>query len=189
MSSALRQPMTMEEFLAWEERQEPRWEFDGFHPVAMTGGTEAHSLIQSNLITALSVRLRGSPCRVHGSHLKIKASSSIRYPDAFVLCGPVQRDSTVAAPPIVVFEIISPSASGTDRILKAREYGETASIQRYVILEQTRQAATVFARDTGLWAGLVVTGDVDLPMPEIGISLPLAGLYLDIPLPPENEAE
>jgi hypothetical protein len=30
--------MSLEEFLAWEERQELRWEFDGFGPMAMTGG-------------------------------------------------------------------------------------------------------------------------------------------------------
>ena len=33
--------MSLEEFLAWEERQELRWEFDGFVPMAMTGGTAA----------------------------------------------------------------------------------------------------------------------------------------------------
>lgn len=31
--------MTVAEFLAWEKRQEFRFEFDGFQPVAMTGGT------------------------------------------------------------------------------------------------------------------------------------------------------
>ena len=39
MSVAVRRPMTMEAFLAWEEGQELRWEFDGFAPIAMTGGT------------------------------------------------------------------------------------------------------------------------------------------------------
>jgi hypothetical protein len=38
--------MTVAEFLAWEERQELRWEFDGFQPVAMTGGTRAHETIR-----------------------------------------------------------------------------------------------------------------------------------------------
>ena len=33
MSAALK-PMTMDEFLAWEECQEERFEFDGFRPVA-----------------------------------------------------------------------------------------------------------------------------------------------------------
>ena len=41
MSVAVRRPMTMEAFLAWEEGQELRWEFDGFAPIAMTGGTAA----------------------------------------------------------------------------------------------------------------------------------------------------
>ena len=39
MSDALRRPMTAEEFLAWEEAQDLRWEFDGVRPVAMTGGS------------------------------------------------------------------------------------------------------------------------------------------------------
>jgi len=31
--------MSLAEFLAWEERQERRYEFDGFQPLTMTGGT------------------------------------------------------------------------------------------------------------------------------------------------------
>jgi hypothetical protein len=41
MSIALHR--TVDEFLAWERRQERRYEFDGFAPVAMTGGTLNHS--------------------------------------------------------------------------------------------------------------------------------------------------
>ncbi len=41
MSIALEKPMTLAEFLDWEERQELRYEFDGFQPLAMTGGTAA----------------------------------------------------------------------------------------------------------------------------------------------------
>jgi len=42
--SAVLQPMTVDEFLAWEQRQEGRYEFDGFRPVAMTGGTVGQDL-------------------------------------------------------------------------------------------------------------------------------------------------
>ena len=62
MSIALRKPMTLQEFLDWEEQQERKWEFDGFGPVAMTGGTADHSAIQRNLFIALGTRLRGKPC-------------------------------------------------------------------------------------------------------------------------------
>ena len=185
MSNTLYQPMTLDEFLAWEERQEARFEFDGFAPVAMTGGTVAHSVIQSNLVTALSNRLRGGPCRAHAGHLKIETAGRVRYPDAFVVCSPQGAAMTLARDPVVVFEVLSPGTSRTDRITKAREYGATDSIQRYVILEQGAQAATVFARRNGVWAGVVVEGDAVLDMPEIGISLPLAELYVDVGFPEE----
>jgi Uma2 family endonuclease len=74
--------MTLAEFLAWEERQELRYEFDGFAPVAMTGGTRAHETIHVNLLIALGNRLRGGPCRAYGSDLKIEVAGRIRYPDA-----------------------------------------------------------------------------------------------------------
>ena len=76
MNVALRQPMTLDAFLDWEERQELRYEFDGFQPVAMTGGTYAHAAIQRNLIIALGSRLRGKPCQAIGSELKIAVAGT-----------------------------------------------------------------------------------------------------------------
>ena len=74
MNIALRKPMTVEQFLAWEERQELRWEFDGVEPVAMTGGTDAHEAIGGVLRALLRERLRGKPCRVRGPTLKIEVA-------------------------------------------------------------------------------------------------------------------
>jgi len=71
MNVALRKPMTLTEFLAWEERQELRYEFDGFQPVAMTGGTLAHDLITFNVRKSLDTRLAGQPCRPWGPNVKI----------------------------------------------------------------------------------------------------------------------
>ncbi len=183
MSATVQQPMTKAEFLAWEEGQEFKWEFDGFAPVAMTGASVAHSTIHGNIITSLNNRLRGTPCRAHGSDLKVEVGeNSIRYPDVLIACTRQPGTDRIAAEPVVVFEILSPTTSRTDRITKAREYGATPSIQRYVILEQAAQAVTVFSRMNGIWASIVLEGDVELAMPEIGISVPLAELYLDVAL-------
>ena len=84
MSTALRPPMDLDAFLAWENRQELRYEFDGFTPLTKTGGTFAHAAIQRNLLTALANRLRGKPCRAIGSVLKLRVGGSIRYPAATV---------------------------------------------------------------------------------------------------------
>jgi Uma2 family endonuclease len=177
MKYALHQNWTLAEFLDWEERQEFRWEFDGFQPVAMSGGTVAHADIQANLAASLRNRLRGKPCKFFGSDLKIEVAGRIRYPDGFVVCSPVSNTHTIIGDPVVIFEILSPSTSSTDRILKNREYAATPSVQRYVILEQDRIAATVFTRVADDWVGHVLLEDAILAMPEIGLEIPLAELY------------
>lgn len=136
MNVALRQNMTLQQFLAWEERQVLRYEFDGVRPMAMTGGTFGNDAIQLNLTRALSTRLRGTPCRAHGNSLKIEVMGRIRYPDAFVTCGPAPAaNSTVVIDPVVIFEVLSPGSAQTDRFTKNREYAATPSVQRYVMLE------------------------------------------------------
>ena len=188
MSTALRTPMTVAEFLAWEERQELRYEFDGERPIAMTGGSLGHDDITSNLRAALKSRLAGGRCRPFGPNVKIVVAGRVRYPDVVVVCSPQDRRATIADAPVVVFEVLSASTSRTDRIDKAREYFATASIQRYVILEQDSIAATVLERMRQAWQSTPMTGDGVLVMPEIGISLPLAECYAGVEIgdPPED---
>ncbi len=57
MPMTQRKPMTVEEFLEWERRQERRYEFDGLQAVAMTGGTANHAVIADNLTDAPRGRL------------------------------------------------------------------------------------------------------------------------------------
>lgn len=191
MNVALRQPMGLDRFLAWEERQPLRYEFDGFEPVAMAGGTAAHAAIQSNLAIAIGGRLRGSPCRFYGSDPKIAVAGSIRYPDGFVVCSRPADDATVVTDPVVVFEILSESTANTDLIEKNAEYRAPPSIQRYVILEQTHIAALVFVRAETAWESQVLAGaEAVLELPELGIALPLGELCagLDLPRTTENPA-
>ena len=178
MNVAMRPTISVQEFLAWEERQELRYEFDGYRATAMVGGTEAHDIIAMNLAIELGTRLRGSPCRVQGSSLKIEVAGRIRYPDAFVVCTPVNPTGKVITDPIVVFEILSDSTAVIDQTVKNDEYRATASIQRYVMLSQNSMTAIVYERAGGGWVGSLVTDQAAvLAMPEIGVELPLAALY------------
>jgi Uma2 family endonuclease len=187
MNMALRKPMSLEEFLVWEDAQELRYEFDGWQPIAMTGGTAGHSFIRDNLVRSVGGRLIGRPCRYIGGDLKIEVIGRIRYPDGFVVCSPVPRNSKVVRDPVVIFEVLSPSTAGTDHGVKNGEYAATPSVRRYVMLEQDRIAATVFARTGDDWVGRLILGDVTLDLPEIGISLPLAELYGGVDFSEANE--
>jgi hypothetical protein len=78
-------------------------------------------------------------------------------------------------------------------MVKNREYASTASVRRYVMLEQTAIEGTMFTRsaDGAEWVGRILNADSVLHMPEIGIDLPLADLYagidLSAPAPDEDE--
>src|SRR5277367_3733309 len=178
MNLAVRKPMTLTEFLAWEERQEQRYEFDGSEPIAMAGGSLAHSAIQRNLAMAIGNRLRGKPCQFFGSDLKIQAAeNSSRYPDGIVLCSDLDPSLKIVRNPVVIFEVLSPSTAAKDRIVKAREYQATPSVKRYVMFEQERIGETVLVRAQDGWSALILKDDDTLEMPEIGLAIPLAEFY------------
>ena len=155
----------------------------------MVGATQAHELIVTNIVFSMRLRLRGGPCRVFGSGMKIEAAGSIRYPDATVACGPVQPLEKLLADPVIVFEVESDSTALVDQTVKNPEYEATPSIMRYVMLSQERVAAMVFARVNGVWAGSLATDPAKvLAMPEIGVKVPLGEFYEGVTLPAPDTA-
>ncbi len=91
-AAARRRAMTREEFLSWVEDQDGRYEFDGFEPVAMTGGTNNHGIISGNIYFALRRRLGGNgPCRPLTAESGGIATlgGKVRYPDVSVTCSTV----------------------------------------------------------------------------------------------------
>ena len=187
MADVLAKPLTLEAFLAWEERQELRYEFDGFHPRAMTGGTYAHARIQASLLRSLGNGLQGKPCVPVGGEMKVRTANGIRYPDAFVICSPIPPNATVAHDPVVIFEILSPSTANDDLGAKKAEYQAISSVQSYIVLHQTHRAAQVFRRageaetddeNPGEWTYDSVFGaEAVIALPEIGVTLALAEIY------------
>ena len=178
MNLAVRKPMTLAEFLAWEERQEQRYEFDGSEPVAMAGGTATHADIQPTLPSRFEAACAASRASFTEATLRFRsAENSSRYPDGMVVCSPVCPNRHAVRDPVVIFEVLSPSTAAKDRIVKAREYQATPSVQRYVMLEQERVGATVLVRAQDGWSALILKEDDTLEMPEIGLAIPLAEFY------------
>jgi Uma2 family endonuclease len=181
MNIALRKPWTLPEFLAWEERQDLRYEFDGIRPVAMVGGTAAHNIIILNIAGTLRDRLRGKPCRAFAETVKIEVVGRIRYPDVVVTCSPVRANATVIPSPVVIFEVLSDSTARMDRTEKNAEYRDTPSVMRYVMLEQDAVQATMFTREGERWVGTLLGADAVIDMPEIGAAISLAEAYEGVP--------
>jgi len=183
MNAPFQKPWTQEQFLAWGASQDGRYEFDGFQPVAMTGGNAGHSRIMRNLLRALDAGLRGGPCGPLGPDAGLETvNSAIRTPDALVTCAKIGNAERLIGGVVVVFEVLSPTSGRIDRIVKVREYAAVPSIRRYVILESASVGLTVMERASPdeVWRTTVLTNEDILRMPEIGIELPVADIYQDL---------
>jgi Uma2 family endonuclease len=179
MNVALRKPMTQAEFFGWAETQNERYEFDGFQPVGMTGGSRTHARIGGNIFGELRERLRGSACEPFNGDAGIQTiGEAVRYPDCVVSCAPDHDRDRLVSTPVIVFEVVSPTSIREDRILKPDEYALVPSIKRYVIVEQTVIGATVLWRESDEpWRFQTLKAGDTLALPEIGIELPLDSFY------------
>ncbi len=187
MNVAILQPsMTRDQFFDWAQAQDERYEFDGFQPVAMTGGSNNYSMICQNIWSALRSRLRGSGCSVLGPDAGLATvGDAVRYPDALVTCAKVPGTARLVPEVVVVLEVLSPTSGRADRISKLIEYRAVPSIRRYVILEYRSADLTVFSQTDGTadWTASALTADKILDIPELGIAIPVQEFYEDVDLP------
>lgn len=175
MNLVLREPWTVDRFLAWEDRQEGKHEFDGTRIIEMTGGSRAHQRIVANLIRLLEDSL--DPARFDAVHeMRVATAGKVRYPDVAVVSAPVPNALKTLRDAVILFEVLSDETAATDLGDKRSDYARLTSIRRYVLLEQNRMAATVLQRVASGWQEVRVSSGA-LDFAEIGVSLPLASVY------------
>jgi Uma2 family endonuclease len=176
MDTVLVTPLTTETFLAWEDRQEGRYEFDGRNVIAMTGGSFAHQDIVYNLRGLLGRILSGQPFRV-GQEMRLRIGAQIRYPDVMVCAGPIDQTIRTVTDAVAIFEVLSDDTAATDRVEKLIEYSNVPSLRSYVLLEQTTIGATLLRRDLGgEWTATAHTTG-ELALPGLNISIPMPDIY------------
>lgn len=178
MSAALSSsaPRTLEEFLDWLPFQEMRFEWDGVQPVAMDGGTFAHSELASRVFDALRPALRGGPCTPIRTDVRAMTArgTRVRFPDLVVTCRPIRPSDVVVPDPVLILEVLSESTAAVDRGVKRAEYTALPSLRRYVVLVQDEALALVCDREGGFEERREREA---LALPEFGLTLPLAELY------------
>lgn len=189
-------PMTLEQFLEWEERQERRYEFDGRYPVAMTGSTIRHNLIGGNVWIALREPAMRAGCRTLANDVQVRTpAGKVYYPDVLVNCGSFDLDERHARTPCLVAEVTSKSTRHADRGKKRDEYLTIPSLQAYVIVEQGMRRLECDVRQAdGTWTHLEVSDATDLEefaTPCVDAVLELTVVYAgtDVPPPPPQPVD
>lgn len=182
----------VDDFLAWEERQELRYERLGGVVTAMTGGTVNHSKLAANAATALRDALRGSACEALGDNVKVATpGGDFVYSDAAVVCGGLTGSETVIRAPVVVVEVLSRGTEARDRGRKFEAYRSISSLRHYVLILPDERLVEVFSRrDDGSWADCrTFTDDAAVELPAIGVALALDAVYDSVRLPGDQTGE
>ena len=182
MDTILDRPWTTESFLAWEDRQEFKYEFDGQRVIPMTGGSIAHQRIVANVWLAL-MNLLGDRPLMAVQEMRLRIGAQIRYPDVVICASPLDQTTRTLTDAVAVFEVLSDDSATTDRVVKLIDYTAVPSLRAYVLLEQAAMAATLFRREPGgEWiASAQTAGSLVLPGPDI--ALPLDDLYRGLTFP------
>ena len=144
MSIQLQHRYTLEEYFALERTSEGKYEYWQGEVFAMSGASPAHAQIQVNLITLLRSQLRGRPCRIFPSDIRLKVPSlpPYRYPDLSALCGEPVFETLggldVLTNPTLIVEILSPTTEAFDRGDKFTHYKSISSFSEYLLMAQHR---------------------------------------------------
>jgi Uma2 family endonuclease len=169
-------------YLADEVRSPERREYVGGFPYGMSGASNTHNRIASNILIAIGSRLRGRPCQAFNSDTKVRIRLPFQlrfyYPDVTVTCRPNPPDDSFQDAPAVVIEVLSPSTRRIDEGEKMLAYTAIASLGVYLLVEPDRAEIVLLRRTADGFVREVHDGlDATIPLPEIGCELPLAEAY------------
>jgi Uma2 family endonuclease len=192
MSSAQPVPRLSEaEYLRLERQAETKSEYFDGEMFAMAGGTRPHSLIATNLLRELSVRLKDTDCVVYNSDLRVKveATGLYTYPDVSVACGRqrfLDEQEDTLLDPMVVIEVLSDSTEGYDRGKKFEHYRQIPACREYLLVSQKEPRIEQFVRQpNGEWILKEAAGlEAEIKLPSLGIVLPLAEVFAKVQFPP-----
>ena len=156
MSTALKR-ITPQEYLIRERQASIKSEFYQGEIFAMGGGSANHSLIAANFVGEARNSLKGRPCAVFNSDLRVQVQSTglYTYPDATIVCGELlfdddHRDTLLN--PTVIVEVLSDSTEKYDRGKKSNHYRQITSLKELILIAQDRSHVERFTRQpNGDW--------------------------------------
>ena len=189
---AERQFGSIEDFLAWEERQPERFEFLDGHVwrvevdvTGMAGGTIRHNDLVFNIRTALTPIFRPRGCRVQSENVKLTTEAFSVYPDVLVVCSPISSEASRVSDAVVLVEVLSEGTERKDRGPKQQNYLAAPFCQHYILVSQDSQLVEVYSRAATGWTYRAYHSPSDtIDLSNVDACLTMAEIYRDTDVPP-----
>jgi Uma2 family endonuclease len=184
--------LSIEEYLELDQSSlEIRYEYIDGQIIMLAGGSTHHAIISATMTGILYNALRGQPCRVYSSDIRISLSETrYVYPDVVVSCDARdhKKNMTIYYPCLVI-EVLSPSTETKDRGKKFFAYRECPTIQEYILVNTEYQAIEVYRREkNNFWSYKAFLPGEDVTLEFLGVCFPVSEVYAGLSLS-EDEPE
>ena len=180
--------MTRADFHAVVEtiRDDYKWELLDGELVVSPAPTGWHELIVANIITWLhNERRRRSASWFVSAGVGIYNPNDLNnqlIPDVMVVPSLMPPDTNELTDILVAVEVLSRTSARRDLIRKREVYAAMPLLQDYLVVSQDRCEVHHFSRDNDFEAERMIGPSETVRMNGIGIDLPLAEIYRDLPL-------
>jgi Uma2 family endonuclease len=183
MASERTPTMSVEEYFELEENNpDTRYEYLDGYVYMMSGGSANHATIGGNIHAILRNLLRGSPCRVYNSDMKVRVSKQ-RYfhPDVTVSCDSRDRGTAdfIQTPRLVV-EVLSPSTEARDRGRKLQCYLACPTIEEYLLVDSRSMRIEIYRKEQNKWIYDAFEADDEVELASLGVRFPVVAAYEDV---------
>jgi Uma2 family endonuclease len=169
---------TVEEFLAWDDGTDRRYELVDGQIVAMAPPSEAHGTIVANLTIGIGRQLR-APCRVVGEAGVVPTDRDDTYhqADLLVTCSPPARGRPHPVDPVLIVEVLSPSTAVHDRGRKVEDYSQLPSVKEILLVSSEERRVRYWRRDGARWIVEDLIGEAEFRLETVPEAIPLAAVY------------
>jgi Uma2 family endonuclease len=176
--------LTPEQYLEIERKNEYKSEYIDGAMLAMANASRNHARIVTNSVLQLGPQLRGGPCEVVSTDLRlhIKAVRVYTYPDIMVICGTpglTDEEENTAPNPRFIAEVLSDSTKNYDQGEKFRFYRTIPGFSDYLLIAQDSIRAQHYQRRSdSAWILREFTSELDkIQLDSIECRLDLGALY------------
>ena len=179
-------PVSVDDYLAGELTSKVRHEYVDGEVYAMVGASTEHNLITGNVFAVLHAHMRGTPCRVFMSDMKVRVQfgqiERFYYPDVQVCCDPADRERYFRTRPRLIVEVLSTHTEREDRSRKFHAYKRLDSLQEYILIAQDCRRVEVYRRQNHWNRSEIHENDQDVKLESLDLTLPIAVIYEGVEL-------
>lgn len=171
--------MTVDQFLAWDDGTDTRYELVAGRAVAMAPAADRHGSIAGNAWGEIDRALEPRPpCRGVIEAGVWVDDRNYFIPDVAATCAE-PSDSVAVADAFLIVEVVSPGNLGSELSSKVQAYIALPHVMEIWIIDSTKRWFQLWRRG-GLdnWiVGLPLTGNASFDSPTLAVRVPLDRLY------------